>query len=136
MPDRVKNSCEANFIAHSDDCSGFVRAVAAQLGVTLDGLANKIVDTIRTDPQWTRLTGGVAANQAAADGKLVIGGLKGSEQAHPDEHGHVVVVVEGPLNRGKYPSACWGKLGGVGAKDQTVNWAWNQQDRDKVTYAA
>jgi hypothetical protein len=136
MPDPVKDACEANFGAHSNDCSAFVRAVSAQLKVPLAGLANQIVDTIRTDPKWTRLPDGVAANQAAADGKLVIGGLKGSEQANPDEHGHVVVVVEGPLNRDKYPSAYWGRLGGVGEKDKTINWAWNAQDRDKVTYAA
>jgi len=44
--------------------------------------------------------------------------------------------VDGPLNRGKYPSAYWGRLGGVGAKDQTINWAWSAADRDKVIYAA
>jgi hypothetical protein len=40
------------------------------------------------------------------------------------------------LAHGQYPFAYWGRLGGVGEKDQTVNWAWNEQDRDKVTYAA
>src|ERR1700693_1601342 len=40
-------------------------------------------------------------------------------------HGHVVVVVAGqPLAHGKYPFAYWGRLGGGGAKDKTVNWAW------------
>ncbi|HZK90768.1 MAG TPA: hypothetical protein VFC56_11520 [Stellaceae bacterium] len=137
MPDPVKDACEANFDAHSGDCSGFAKAVAGELGVTLTGLANNIVDTIRNDPQWTRLADGIVAGQQAAAGKLVIGGLKGSEQANPDPHGHVVVVVAGtPLAHGKYPFAYWGRLGSVGSKDQTVNWAWNTQDRDKVTYAA
>ena len=39
MADRVKDACEANFAAHSSDCSGFAKAVAQQLGITLNGLA-------------------------------------------------------------------------------------------------
>ena len=137
MPDRVKDACEACFDAHSGDCSGFARAVAGQLGVTLTGLANDIVDTISGGGDWTALANGVAASQQAAAGKLVIGGLRGDEQVSPDPHGHVVVVVAGtPLAHGLYPFAYWGRLGGVGEKDQTVNWAWNTADRDNVTYAA
>jgi hypothetical protein len=63
-------------------------------------------------------------------------GLRGSEQAHPDAHGHVVVIVDGPLAHDAYPSAYWGKLGGTGAKDKTINWAWTAEDRDRVFYAA
>ena len=140
MPDPVRDACEANFAAHSDDCSGFARAVGAQLGVTLNGLANDIVDTIRGGAPWTPLADGVAAAAAAAAGQLVVGGLRGNEQANPDPHGHVVVVVATlpgqALAHGKYPYAYWGKLGGTGAEDQTINWAWNTQDRDNVTYAA
>jgi hypothetical protein len=124
MVDRVKDACEACFDAHSDDCSGFARAVARQLGVTLTRLADDIVDTISAGAPWAPLADGVAAAQAASDGRFVIGGLRGDEQANPDPHGHVVVVVAGePLAHGKYPFAYWGKLGGVGEKDQTVNWA-------------
>src|SRR5271166_2193044 len=133
MPDRVKEACEACFEAHKSDCSGFARSVAAELKVALHGLANEIVDTIRSGNGWTPLRDGVAAAQSAAAGKLVIGGLKGSEQTHPDEHGHVVVVVAGPLAHDAYPSAYWGKLGGTGAKDKTINWAWNTADRDRVS---
>ena len=137
MPDRVKDACEACFAAHANDCSGFARAVAGQLGVTLNGLANDIVDTLRGGGEWTHLPNGVAASQSAAAGKLVLGGLKGSEQTHPDAHGHVVVVVDGqPLAHGKYPFAYWGRLGGGGMRDQTVNWAWRAEDRDNVSYAA
>jgi hypothetical protein len=137
VPDRVKDACAACFAANANDCSGFARAVAAQLGITLAGLADDIVETIRTSPQWTPVANGVAAAQAADAGQFVIGGLKGSEQANPDPHGHVVVVVAGqPLAHGKYPFAYWGRLGGGGAQDQTVNWAWTQADRDNVSYAA
>jgi hypothetical protein len=135
MADRVKEACEACFDAHASDCSGFVRAVASELGVQLHGLANEIVDTIRDGDDWTPLPDGIAAAQAAAAGKLVIGGLKGSEQARPDPHGHVVVVVTGPLAHDAYPSAYWGRLGGTGDEDKTINWAWNAEDRDKVSYA-
>jgi hypothetical protein len=137
MPDFVKDACEANFAAHADDCSGFARAVASQLGVTLIGLANEIVDTIRSGGEWRLLTDGIAAEQSAAAGKLVLGGLRGDEQANPDPHGHVVVVVAGqPLAQGKYPFAYWGRLGGGGKENGTVNWAWRTEDRDNVTYAA
>lgn len=137
MPDAVKDACEACFAANANDCSGFARAVASQVGVTLTGLANDIVDTLRGGGEWTQLDDGVAASQQATAGKFVVGGLRGDEQTHPDPHGHVVVVVAGePLAHGKYPFAYWGRLGGGGMKDQTVNWAWRQEDRDNVTYAA
>ncbi|MET1257375.1 hypothetical protein [Aliikangiella maris] len=60
---------------------------------------------------------------------LVIVGLK----AQP--HGHVAIVVPGPLAHGKYPTAYWGSLGGVPKKNTTINWSWNKKDRDNVIYA-
>lgn len=136
MPDRVRNACEANFDAHSGDCSGFVRTVAAALGVELQGQANDIVNAICSGGDWTALADGPSAAQAAGTGKLVIAGLKGAEQANPDLNGHTVVVVVGTLARDKYPSAYWGKLHGIGKKDKTLNWAWTEQDRDRISYAA
>lgn len=133
--DRVRQACEDCFEAHKGDCSGFARAVATELKVPLQGLANQIVETLRTGKGWTPLRDGVAAAESAKAGKLVIGGLKGAEQAHPDPHGHVVVVVDGPLDRNAYPTAYWGRLGGAGAKDKTINWAWTAADRDRVSYA-
>ena len=135
MADQVKEACEACFDAHAGDCSGFARAVAGQVGVPLQGLADQIIDTIRGANGWRPLRDGIAAAQSATAGKLVIGGLKGSEQANPDPHGHVVVVVTGPLAHNAYPSAYWGRLGGNGAKDKTINWAWTAEDRDRVSYA-
>jgi hypothetical protein len=128
-------ACEAEWPAFRNDCSGFVRHVASRLGVTLTGLANAIVDEIRQG-DWHSLQDGRAAKAAADAGQLVIGGLRGDEQVNPEEHGHVVVVVSGPLAHNAYPSAYWGKLGGVGAKDQTINFAWRTGDRDHVHYAA
>jgi hypothetical protein len=133
---RVRQACVACFPTFKSDCSGFAKDVAQHLGVSLDGMADDIVQTLRNGGTWTRLTDGAAAAQAASDGKLVLGGLKGGELRHPQQHGHIVVVVSGDLNRGKYPHAYWGQLGGVGQQDQTINWAWTEDDRDHVTYAA
>lgn len=127
-------ACKAEWPAHKDDCSGFARAVAGRLSVPLSGLANDIVDHIRA--QWRVLPDGPAAIAAAESGTLVIAGLKGGEQKNPSAHGHVVVVVPGEPAHGRYPRAYWGRLGGVGAQDETVNFAWNKRDRDRITYAA
>lgn len=124
---RIIQACEAEFNAHDNDCSGFVRAVSHDLGITLTGLANQIVDEIQAAP-WTTVSDGVQAKAQADLGFLVIGGLK------EDPHGHVVVVVTGPLAAGKYPTAYWGRLGSIGKKNTTINWAWNSQDRNKVIY--
>ena len=137
-PQHIIDVCEANWEAQKSNCSGFVKVVAAALGVSTFAAgedANQIVDTLQAATDWTPLTpgDGVAAKQQADAGLLVIAGLKGAEQVNPDPHGHVVVVVSGPLDR-QYPTAYWGQLNGVGAKAKTINWAWRAGDRDKVGY--
>jgi hypothetical protein len=128
--------CEAVWDANKSDCNAFAKAVATGFNVTLNGQANDIVDQIQTESGWTKLTDGVAAKSAADQGQLVIGGLKGSDMIPAEAHGHVVVVVSGVLANGKYPTAYWGKLNGVGRKNTTINYAWKAGDRDKVVYAA
>jgi hypothetical protein len=118
--------CEKDWDADKSDCSGFVKAVAADLGIHLTGLANDIVKYARAN--WQAAKDGVDAAGQAAQGNLVIGGLE------DNPNGHVVVVVRGGLNREKYPTAYWGQLGGVGKKDTTINWAWPLADRDLVEY--
>jgi hypothetical protein len=135
MPDPVRDACEACFEEHQHDCSGFARAVGAALGATIAGQANDIVDVIRAGNPWRPLANGVAAAASAAAGKLVVGGLRGDEQFSPSQHGHVVVVVAGPLARDRYPRAYWGRLGGEGRKFTTTNFAWVEQDLDRVGYA-
>jgi hypothetical protein len=125
---KIINKCEAEFNAHGNDCSGFVKAVANDLGIVMTGQANDVVDAIQTAP-WTALGDGVAAKSKADLGFFVVGGLKDTP------HGHVVVVVQGPLAQGKYPTGYWGRLGGTGKKNTTINWAWDPDDRDNVTYA-
>ncbi len=129
---QIIDTCEAEFQNHIADCSGFAKAVAADLGITLTGMANDIVDQIAAAP-WTVLDDGIAAKKQADAGFFVIGGLKDTP------HGHVVVVVQGPIDptHGKYPTAYWGSIRGpqFAAKDKTVNWAWDAADRDDVVYA-
>jgi hypothetical protein len=136
MTDSVTAACVREFPAHNGDCSGFVKAVGADLGVTIEGMANDIVNTLRAGGAWVILADGPAALASAQAGQLVVAGLRGDDQATPNPHGHVVVVVDGPLARGAYPSAYWGQLGGAGAECKTINWAWTTQDRDRVIYAA
>jgi hypothetical protein len=127
-PQEIINTCEANFDAHTSDCSGFLKAVAGSLGITITGMADDIVDAIHSAP-WTPLPDGIAAKAQADQGFFVVGGLKDTP------HGHVVVVVRGPLAHGKYPTGYWGRLGATGMKNATINWAWNAADRDRVSYA-
>jgi hypothetical protein len=130
---QIISFCESEFASHIADCSGFAKAVANDLGIVLTGMANDIVDQIQTLP-WTVLADGIDAKSKADLGNFVIGGLK------DDPHGHVVVVVQGPLDPGhqKYPTAYWGSIRGAqfAAKDKTVNWAWDSTERDKVIYAS
>lgn len=124
--DQIVAACEARWEANKANCSGFVRAVAADLGIGLSGQANDIVDFIAAN--WWPIADGVAARDWAEAGYLVVGGLKAAG------NGHVVVVVPGPLAHGKYPTAYWGKLNGVGKKKTTLNFAWTAADRDDVAY--
>jgi hypothetical protein len=126
---KIVKLCEKHWEAHKDNCSGFVKAVAGELGVALAGQANEIVDQMQKAP-WLALKSGVEATAHANMGKLVLGGLKATRL------GHVVIVVPGPISNGKYPTAYWGSYGGVGKKSTTVNWSWDKTDRDKVTYCA
>lgn len=132
---RIIEACRFAWPANQSDCSGFVREVAKAIKVSLSGQANEIVDQI-SGPGWTKIRNGIDAKQAADEGKFVIAGLKGSEQQEPSPHGHVVVVVSGPLHNGKYPTAYWGALKGTGRQNETINWAWTKADLANVKYAA
>ena len=75
MADQVTIACEKEFPRHSADCSGFVRAVCADLGVAVTGLANDIVNTIRAGGAWTRLAdgGGAAGPSGRGDRGAYLG---------------------------------------------------------------
>lgn len=121
---------ESKWDAHKNDCSGFVRAVALAVGVPMTGLANAMVDNWNADPSWTKLGNDPAkAGQLAAQGYLVVAGKKEAG------HGHVVVIVPG---EGQHKTAMgyWGRLGGVGAKNKGLNFAWKRAELADVEYFA
>jgi cell wall-associated NlpC family hydrolase len=74
------------WVTYQHDCSGFVRAVAAEAGVPIYGNANQIVDTLQKGGGWTSLGHDASrASQMAAQGNLVIAGRK------EPGHGHVAI---------------------------------------------
>ncbi|MDI3262572.1 MAG: hypothetical protein QJR11_07160 [Fulvimonas sp.] len=126
----VKAACEKHWDRWKGDCSGFVRAVAGELGVPLTGTANAMVDAMaRQGGVWQSLGhDGMQATRYANQGFFVVAGLKSTA------HGHVAVIV--PSASAGYPFGYWGRLGGVGRKNTAINWAWNHQDLPRVEYFA
>jgi hypothetical protein len=119
--------CESDWDAWKADCSGFVKAVCKQADASLHGHANQIMDHLETSSAWENLGASPdTATSRANSGCLVIGGLK------QPAHGHVVIVVRSaPLS---YPVAYWGRFGGVGRKNTTINWSWKNSDRPNIRY--
>jgi hypothetical protein len=146
---RVIDSCKSQrkVDANRKDCNKFASAVAGDFGVSLSGNADAILDQLaKSGSGWTAIGAGkgVEAEQAAADGKLVVAGLSTGDMG--DDHGHIVVVVKGALAHNKYPTAYWGtinhtdtqgnetELSKNGGKGVGLNWSFNKTDRDKVRY--
>jgi|GEM_PF-3337316 hypothetical protein len=132
----IITSCENNFEQNKSDCSAFVKAVAQDFNVPLNGQADDIVGQMQ-GTGWTVLQNGVDAKNKADTGWFVVAGLKGADNVPPQAHGHVAIIVAGDIAQGKYPTGYWGKLDdpdGAG-RDKTINWAWNKESRDKVIYS-
>ncbi|MFM0222689.1 hypothetical protein [Paraburkholderia dipogonis] len=124
----IKTLCENHWTQWKADCSGFLKAVAAELGITLTGDANSIIDTIGRAP-WTQLDSDADKAVAyAALGYLVVAGLKATH------HGHVVIIMPGPSK--PYPLAYWGRYGGAGRKNTAINFSWTHADLANVQYYA
>lgn len=136
----IIDHCFADWDANKSDCNAFVKAVYGDLDVDLPpgADANGIVNFLTASSDWTQLAkgDGQQAKDHADAGRFVIGGMKGSELNPPQAHGHVLIVMSGPLDptHNQYPRASWGKLNSVGKKDSFVNYAFNSTDRDSVRY--
>ncbi|WP_426664528.1 hypothetical protein [Rhodanobacter aciditrophus] len=113
------------------DCSGFVHAVAADLGIAIAGNANAMVDAMGAKANgWIDLGHDPALAIGYANrGYFVVAGLKAGG------HGHVVVIVPTPPGS-RYPLGYWGRLGGVGREKTGINWSWNHRDLPRVDYYA
>jgi len=149
----VIDNCKNYWPAHKDDCSGFVKAVCAGLGVVMsNGLADDIVAYINDAANgWELLTdvtdaaGNVTtrkeevAKEAADAGQLVLCGMTSQELG--EAHGHVAVIISAALiysnlNKNYYPVGYWGKLGGVGGEDQCLSYSFGAGTINQVNYAA
>lgn len=120
---------EQEWEARKSDCSGFVRAVAHDAGIPLNGLANHLVDEWNIDPTWIKLGHDyLRASEMAAHGYLVVAGKK------EEGHGHVVIVV--PSRPHGVAMGYWGRLGGVGFRNKGLNFARRHADLATVEYFA
>lgn len=136
-PQTIINACEDKYEANKNDCNAFLKAVATELGVTTfqagddaDAIVQRMIDSA----DWKGVADGPKAKEAADAGSFVIAGLKGADHTPPRTHGHVAVVVKGPLAQSKYPTAYWGSLGGSPGRNKTLNFSWSTADRDNVEY--
>jgi hypothetical protein len=137
----VVDACEAVFKANKTDCNHFLKAAAVALGITFfddTWNANRIVDELirvsaYSPSRWHALTSADDARTAAEAGNFVVAGTHGPDTG--DVHGHVAVVVAGPMHPTRHvPHGYWGRLGGEGAKNCTLNWAWRPKDLPVVKY--
>lgn len=124
-------------IKNKNNCSGFVKAVAKELGIPLPETAdaNGIANLVKKD--WKKVESGSAAAQLAGTGAFVLAVLQGSEHKPARINGHVAIVVSGKLYKNKYPSVWGGSIGGAQSQgEKTVGEVWNTTDRDSVEYYA
>lgn len=137
---RVIDACRSLWPARQNACNFFVRDVADQVGITLTGLADDMVDQIQRGG-WSRLADGLAAHQAATQGKLVIAGVKAPDFTHPRNEGHVAVVVAGDMRSGTWaPPGYWGStnpaVASRGGDGSPLSWSFRAEDKDRIIYAA
>jgi len=138
--EKSKESWEEEFLRgtkNKNNCSGFVKAVAKKLGISLPETANAdaIVDFVGKN--WKKIETGSDAAQQASMGTFVLVGLKGANHAPARNNGHVAIVVGGELYRKKYPLVWGGSIGGAQSEGtKSVGEVWNNSDRDSVVYYA
>jgi hypothetical protein len=103
---------------NKDNCSGYIKAVASDVGVVLAGQANDLIDFWTSHDPWINLDHDARrASDLAAQGYLVVAGEKDKP------NGHVVLIVPGWSANG-HPMGYWGKLHGVGRKNASISLAW------------
>jgi len=125
----IKDLCEKYYDKWIYDCSGFLKAVAKDLGITLTGMANNIIDFMGSSPSWRSLGNDAdAAVRMAGQRYLVVAGLKAAG------HGHVVIIMPGAAK--PYPTAYWGSISHHPGRNKTINWAWTRADLANVSYFA
>lgn len=123
-------------VLNKNNCSGFVKSVAARLNVHLPSTqADGIVEHIAASQLWIKLDSGASAAAKAQAGHFVLVGLKAKDHTPARTLGHVAVVVSGPLYRNQYPKTWGGSIGVAQSKGtKSSGEIWNRRDRDNVGY--
>lgn len=140
---KVVSACEAQWEANKTDCNKFLKAVAAQLGITdFSALTNadSIVNYLESSPTgWTRLNRGDhgPAHAQAVAGAFVVAGLLSTDMNRA--HGHLSVVTCGNMEHSgsdalDYPRGYWGTLGGVGDQCKGLNYSFPAPPRKQLRY--
>lgn len=140
MAANLSASWEEEFLVgtkNKNNCSGFVKSVAAKLGVPIPATANADGITTFVGANWKKINSGQEAALQAEMGVFVLVALKGADHTPARTSGHVAVVVRGKLYKNKYPVVWGGSTGGAQSQgDKTVGEVWNRADRDNVGYYA
>lgn len=136
----IIRACQKHWHLHAGDCSGFLKAVVAELRVkhsnlgSLSGQANDIHNAIQRSP-WTLISGTGregwmnAATLAVNQGYLVVGAWY-----NPDGNGHLAIVT-GYSDESARALAYWGSLGGAGSQAGKVTESWGKDKIGSVIYA-
>ena len=134
----IAKACEKHWNAHKDNCSGFVKAVAAEIGIFLpDKQANEIIDYISpwAMASWWKIGSPKDAGLLAEEGYFVLACLESKQITLPSGNGHVAVVTSGyRAGKGNSPRGYWGAHKSVGKKNATMNYSFSTADIHKVTY--
>ena len=137
---RIIAACTKHWPGQTHNCSGFLKAVAAELNVTLTGQANQIYDQIRQRPWIAIGTGSNAtavAGLTAAEGNFVVGASRASD------NGHVAIIVDylnafasySPAERNK-AVGFWGSMSSVGGKEYTkITESWGATTMEGAYFA-
>lgn len=135
--DRIIKACEKHWNAHKDNCSGFVKAVAVEIGIFLpDEKADPIIKYISKweTASWWKIRSPKSAGELAEEGYFVLACLTMADSGR--ENGHVAVVTSGykSSHRGD-PRGYWGAYKSVGEKNATMNYSFDMKRfESKVSY--
>lgn len=144
--DGVVAACE-HFLASEHDrmaCNFFVQDVCGVFGIAdpVADQANDIAERIGGGA-FEQLSGAAAAaERAAQDGWIVV-----AAAATPGGHGHVAIIIPGPLMHfpsGDWPKGYWGALSGKWSGHDTpagfgpdfINQGFNGQQRSVIKFGA
>jgi hypothetical protein len=118
---RITKVCEASFDAQKGDGLGFVGAVYANL----KGSTPPTPAALRAALTKTALHDSAEAKTKAANGSLVVANYQDD---------WAIVVAAPAADNSRFPTAYWGKKGGIGKKNMHLSALFSCGDFDNVKY--